>query len=405
MAEKTKKARRGRNEGSIRWVESKKLWEARFPVGIREDGKTKYKSIYGKNKTKLLAQMRDALAALGKGEYVDASSKPLITWCKEWFELYKKPDLRINTREKYLTSITRLQRYDIANIPLKNLNQEIIQTFYNRLAEDGFSEETIKATHSLINGALEKAEELKMVIKNEARKCKIPKDDMLGDEAEEKNAKALTEEEEKAFLEQVGKRSKYYMYAVFMLNTGLRPGEALALTRKDINIKNKTVKVTKTYIEKIKKVQNAPKTKSSFRTVPIPDNVLNLLIEYMLKQPNKEPNAPLFQTNSGKRPTMSYLRKRFKFAGEKAGVPWVNLHTMRHTYASKLFKKKIDIKIISQLLGHKDVSTTYDIYIHFIDNVVEESVKVLNEGLPEKLPEKNQKPKDNITPLKKVSTH
>ena len=49
---------------------------------------------------------------------------------------------------------------------------------------------------------------------------------------------------------------------------------------------------------------------------------------------------------------------------------------------------KVDIKVISQLLGHKDVSTTYDIYVHFIDNIVADSVQVLNFGTPDRLPER-----------------
>jgi len=57
------------------------------------------------------------------------------------------------------------------------------------------------------------------------------------------------------------------------------------------------------------------------------------------------------------------------------------------------------------LLGHKDVSTTYDIYVHFIDNIVEDSVEILNVGLPEKLPEKNLKIKNNITKLKNVNNN
>lgn len=404
-SEKTNKPRRGRNEGSIRWIESKQLWQARYPIGIGENGKTKYKSIYGKKneKGKLMKKMRDAIVALGKGEYVDPSGKSLFVWCEEWFVTYKKPNIRINTREKYLTSIARLKRYEIANLQLKGLNQELIQKFYNDLSDDGFSEETIKATHSLINGALNKAEELKMVNKNEARKCKIPKDDILNDE--EKEAKALTDEQEKAFLFQLGRRTKHYMYALFMDNTGLRPGEALALSRSDINLTMKTVKVSKTYIAKLNKVQNVPKTASSKRTVPIPDKIIDLLKEYMLKQPNKQPDAPLFQTSNGNRPTFSYLRKRFKSAGEAIGCGWINLHTMRHTYASKLFKNKVDIKIISKLLGHKDVSTTYDIYVHFIDDVVEESVQILNEGLPESLPKKSRKKLDNVTQIKKASSH
>ena len=400
------KKRRGRNEGSIRWLEKKQLYEARYAAGIDENGKTIYKSIYGKKKNGpggVLEKMREALAAIGKGTYVEPSDKQLYAWCKEWFEVYKKPSIRTNTRDKYLTSLARLKRYPIANMSLKNINLEIVQQYYNTLAEDGFCEETIKATHSLINGALEKAEELKMVLKNEARKAQIPKNDLIEDE--DKEARALTEEQERAFLTELGRRTKHYMYALFMANTGLRPGEALALCRKDVDQKNKTVKVTKTFLERKRSIQNAPKTSSSKRTVPIPDAIVNLLKEYMLKQINQKPDAPLFQTDTGSRPTMSYLRKRFKAAGKAIGCEWVNLHTMRHTYASKLFKKKVDIKVISKLLGHKDVSTTYDIYVHFIDNIMEESVQVLNEGLPDKLPEKKSKKNDNVTPLKKVSTH
>ena len=72
-------------------------------------------------------------------------------------------------------------------------------------------------------------------------------------------------------------------------------------------------------------------------------------------------------------------------------------------FASKLFKEKVDIKIISKLLGHKDVSTTYNIYIHFIDNVVEESVQILNDGIPEKLPKKTKKKESNVVKLKKAT--
>jgi integrase len=252
------KQRRGHNEGSIRWIEKKQLWQARYPIGVKEkidkDGKpyaiTAHKSIYGKKneKGKLIAKMQNALAALGKGEYVDPSGKSLITWCSEWYETHKKPAIRTNTKEKYLTSIARLKRYDIANIQLKTLTLELIQKFYNTLSEEeGLSEETIRATHSLINGALEKAEELKMVIKNEARKAIIPKNSILLEE-DESEAKALTEKLEKAFLYQLGRRSKHFMYALFMDNTGLRPGEALALIRSDVDIKKRTVKVTKTYL-------------------------------------------------------------------------------------------------------------------------------------------------------------
>lgn len=112
--EPKKKPRRGRNEGSIRWIEEKGLYQASYPIGIDESGKTKYKSIYGKKKTGVggvLEKMRDALASLGKGTYVDPSDKTLITWCREWYETYKEATLKANTKEKYQTSIKREGRY------------------------------------------------------------------------------------------------------------------------------------------------------------------------------------------------------------------------------------------------------------------------------------------------------
>lgn len=422
---KIKKPRRGRNEGSIRWIESKQLWQARYPVGTKEvvgkDGitrrKTDYKSIYGKKNEKgaLIKKMQAALTALGKGEYVDPSDKSLIAWCIEWYEVHKKPTLnRQNTKDKYLTSIARLKRYDIANVQLKCLTLEIIQKFYNFLSEEEeLSEETIRVTHTLINGALEKAEDLKMVNKNEARKAVIPKDDLSeSEEYDEGEAKALSEGKEQEFLYQLGRRSKYYIYASLMGNTGLRPGEAIALNISDIDLKKKQVKVTKTWLERHKKIQYVTKTESSRRTVPIPDKFIKLLEEHILSLPDKNSKAPLFQTNNSKRPTLGYLRKRFKYSGKAIGCEWVNLHTMRHTFASKLFKEGKDIKVISKILGHKKVSTTYDIYVHFIDNVVEDSVQVLNDRIPEKLPEKSRKGekkygrrKGKVVELKKVSSH
>jgi integrase len=399
MSKPQKKTRRGRNEGSIRWIEEKKLYQARYAIGVDEEGKTIYKSIYGKKKTGpggLLDKMRDALQALGRGTYVDPSDKPLIAWCREWYETYKEATLKANTKEKYNTSIKRLEKADIANMRLKDLSLELIQKYYNSLKKQGKSTATIKATHILINGALEKAEETNRIIKNPARLVIIPQDD-----EEDKDAKALAEKERDLFMLEMGRRSHYYMFALFTENTGLRPGEAVALNRSDLDFKKNKVKVNKTYVRVLKSKENSPKTRSSKRVVPVPEGIIKLMKEYILKQPNQKDSDPLFQTLTGTRLSPRNILRQFKAVGERIGCEWVNLHTMRHTFASNLFAKKVDIKTISKLLGHKKVSTTYDTYVHFIDNTVEDSVAILNIGLPETLPEKSRKKKDNVSAITK----
>lgn len=298
--QKKKKPRRGRGEGSIRYIERIQKYEGRYVVGIDENGKSIIKNIYSKKKSEVLAQMRDDLAALGRGAYVDLSQKSLLAYCKEWYELYKEPTLRRdNTKLKYEGSLKRLEKSSIANVMLKDLSLELIQKYYNDLKRQGLSESTIKITHTLINGALEHAEETRKIPKNYARKAIIPKTDA----EEEEEVRTLTEKQEKMFLEDMAVRSHYYMFALFMLNTGLRPGEAIALNRADLIIKENKVKVTKTYNKDAKnKVQN----------------------------------------------------------------------------------------------------TTYNIYVHFIDNMVDDSVQILNENIPNKLPEKNKEIKDNVTKFKKA---
>ena len=124
----------------------------------------------------------------------------------------------------------------------------------------------------------------------------------------------------------------------------------------------------------------------------------------MLQCSNKKPDAPLFQTKDGKRLYPRNILTRFKAIGEDIGCGWVNLHSMRHTYASRLFKNKVDIKVkVSSMVTR--MYQQLKIYVHFIDNIIEDSVQVLDSITAEKLPTKEPKKKDNIRELKKVSTH
>jgi len=400
--QKSKKTRRGRGEGSIRWIERIKKWEIRYNVGVDENGKPIPKSGYYEKKSEALAVMRDALAAVGKGTYVDPSDESLYTCCLNWYELYKEPSLKkINTKKKYRGSLKRLRKMSVATVALKDLSTELLQRSYNDLHKNGASESTIKITHTLIKGALDHAKKANKIRENYALDVIIPKDETI--EEDEKNARALTEEQLATFLADM-ERSNYYMFALFMSKTGLRPGEAIALNRNDLLFGSNKVRVAKTYLKEAKnKVQEATKTASSKRTIPVPSSIMSLMKKYMLQQPNQDKSAPLFQTLAGTRISPRNALRQFKAAGERIGCVWINLHTMRHTFASKLFKEKVDIKIISKLLGHKDVSTTYNIYIHFIDNVVEESVQILNDGIPEKLPKKTKKKESNVVKLKKAT--
>ena len=269
--QKKKKPRRGRGEGSIRWIERIQKYEIRYTVGVDENGKPITKYGYYKKKSEALAVMRDALAAVGKGTYVDPSDESLYTCCKNWYELYKEPSIkRLNTKKKYRSTLKRIKtKMSVANVPLKDLSVELLQQSYNELHNKWeLSEDTIRITHTLIKGALGHAKKSKRIPENYALDTTIPRDEDL-DEGEGE-VRALTDEQLEAFLKEM-ERSNYYMFALFMAKVGARPGEAIALDIPDLIFSAEKVKIAKTYLKEAKnKVQNATKTTSSKRTVPVP---------------------------------------------------------------------------------------------------------------------------------------
>ena len=368
--------KRGKNEGSIRYIETKKLWQGRYSLGFADDGRPLRKSVYGKRRADVAQKIAEALAAIGRKQYVDPSGKTLLFWMREWYDLYRKPSHKANTRLKYETTMTRIGKAPIAHAQLKDLTAEMLQRYYSGMLLDGVSRETVKITHVAICGALAQAVKNRMVSSNVGKDVELPKPPEGEDEGD--NARTMEVPEFEAFMAQLHARSRYYPLAAFMANTGLRPGEAIALGRADIDLKTGKVKVGKTALPD-KTVQESTKTRSSRRTVPVPPETVQMMRQYMLLSRKKEDKAPLFQTRNGTRITARNALRAFKNVGDTCGCGWVHLHTMRHTYASRLFRAGVDIKTISELLGHKKVSTTYDLYIHLIEpNVKTDSVKVLD---------------------------
>lgn len=109
--------------------------------------------------------------------------------------------------------------------------------------------------------------------------------------------------------------------------------------------------------------------------------------EYMAKQFAKKDKDPLLQTRNGTMYSIRNIRKISKEVGADIGCPWVTPHTMRHTFASRLFENGTDIKRISNLLGHAKVSTTYDIYVHIMNKQkTAKAIQKLDSVSPSTLP-------------------
>ena len=137
-------------------------------------------------------------------------------------------------------------------------------------------------------------------------------------------------------------------FVTVQLLTGLRAGELLAITPKDIDIKNKTLSVSKT--KHSSGIFTSPKTLSSIRTIEINDETLDILIRYMSS------SETIFNTNLS---TLNHNLKKIK----------LSTHMFRHTHVALLVEAGVPIKVISERLGHSKIDTTLDIYTHVTENM------------------------------------
>ena len=137
-------------------------------------------------------------------------------------------------------------------------------------------------------------------------------------------------------------------FVTVQLLTGLRAGELLAVTPKDIDIKNKTISVNKT--KHASGIFTSPKTLSSIRTIEINDRTLEILMRYT------SASETLFNTTVQ---TLNHNLKNVK----------LSTHMFRHTHVALLVEAGVPIKVISERLGHSKIDTTLDIYTHVTENM------------------------------------
>lgn len=150
----------------------------------------------------------------------------------------------------------------------------------------------------------------------------------------------------------------------FMLETGMRVSETLALSRKDINFQKKSIRIHATMVnpssQKECYVQEGAKSETSNRTIPISPKAMEIL----LAPRDNSREEWVFSSTRGKRLSYENLRQQCKKICEEAKVPYYGLHVWRHTFATNLYYKGVDVKILSKLLGHANTTITYNIYIH-----------------------------------------
>lgn len=168
------------------------------------------------------------------------------------------------------------------------------------------------------------------------------------------------------------KEYDYWLYFYAYSNTGMRPNEFRALQVKDIQ--GDYLVVNKSITSKLKggDIIQTPKTKTSVRKVLMPHEIIELLNEHTK---NYKPNDFIFGKDKAFRETN--LNRSLKNHLKAAGVPEIVLYGFRHSHATNLIKAGVPIKVVAQRLGHKNASTTMNVYWHLFQDDEQQVINVL----------------------------
>ncbi len=355
--------RRVNGEGSI--VKRKNgSYMGALMTGYRGDGSIIRKYCYGRTKGEVAAKLQ-TLKAEAKDNISYPKTITLATWLDYWMENYKRPKLKPTTFHNYSNMALPIYKH-LGGILLKELSTIQVQQFINAVSSE-YSTSSIREVFKVLRCAMNKAVSCDMINKSPCKGVELPP-------LIKKEVRALTIQEEQTFLKAC-EWHKYYPLYVMALDTGLRIGELLALTWSDVDLDGGTVSVNKNIALVKREIipQSTPKTPSSVRKVPLTARTLKIL-----KAMRAETSSILVFNNEGSYYNPSAVSKSLEHVINRTGLNWFTFHSLRHTFATKLFNCGVPVNVISKLLGHSKTSITMDIYVALLPNQQDEAIKALD---------------------------
>lgn len=300
----------------------------------------------------------------------------LANYIDEWLNVYKATTVKPATYDRLLTSVRALEGFEIANMPIDEITSAHIQQYVNELAGKGYGLSTIKKQMRIVTAPLKQASALHLIPADPGVGIKLPARCHI--RKTEASVEAYSPEEQKALRDKLETLARpAYAVILLMLETGLRAGEALALRWRDIHLSRKRLEVHATVVRLANKkqsfVQDCAKSEASNRTIPLTPYAVRLLER--LSQGGK--GEWVFTNTDGERLSYEALRWQTGCVCREAGVDYKGEHVFRHTFATNCYYKKVDIKILSRLLGHADVNITYNVYIHLYGDGFDEMYSAL----------------------------
>lgn len=366
--------RRGRGEGSI-VQRADGRWMARVDLGW-QDGKRRRKAYYGATRAEVATQLTKALRTVQQGATSLGDERQTIKqFLERWIE-----NIRSSVRAKTHHSYAQLVRLHLVpglgHLRLGRLQPEHVDAFLERKRADGLSARTCQYLRAVLRIALNRAIKRKLVAQNAAAladaPCLIPVE-----------VQSLTPDQARTFLAAVAAH-RLQALIVLAVSCGLRQGEILGLTWRDVDLDRGVVRVRQA-LERIGKGWRIvePKSKASRRTVRLPAPVVPILRAHRVRQLEQrlaagatwQEHGFVFTTRHGQPLDGCRLNRQVKMLLHSAGLPSLHFHALRHSCATFLLVQGVAPRIVMDILGHSQISLTMNTYSHVIEQLQDGAAK------------------------------
>lgn len=324
-------------------------WEARFVKEITIDGKKKYGSVYGHSYSEVKQKQK---IHIFNPQIIETKNFATVeSIMKNWLYLTKHKT-KYSTFVKYETIINNHIIPELGKINVSMLNGKHISEFTDKLI-GSFATATVNNILIVLEMGFDYVEE--------EYNIKCPKISLLKQTKQE--MRVLSRSEQQTLIRYINKNDDCYSFGIlFALFTGVRIGELCALQWDDI--KDNKIHISKT-MQRIKNEDGKctvmitePKTDKSNRIIPVPTAI------YELIEKHRKPKGYVIRQANDKFIEPRLMQKKLGEITTACGLENVNFHTLRHTFATRCIESGFDVKTLSEILGHTNVRTTLDRYVH-----------------------------------------
>ncbi len=284
-----------------------------------------------------------------------------------WLDNYEKERVKPRTYSRYQSIIELHLVPEFGDISIENLKRRAIQEFLTKKKKEGnllsgkdLSSASTNLMLTVLSMAFEYAIDMEVCEDNPCVRLKrIPEDS--------KKIDAFTRDEQKKIEAYIKSSDDRRLFGILLVcDTGFRICDKIALEWQDVDFDKGLIYINKTaYRDKSKTGEwevciDKPKTKSSERVIPLPTCIIELMKEYSITSKSNY----VIENKKSERMSIRSYQYIFEKITEKVGVRKLNFHAIRHTFATRAIECGMDIKTLSEIMGHKNASITLNRYAH-----------------------------------------